>query len=930
MPFNIKFSPKLVIGLLITLFFAVAMFIRIYYPYDQVFVGDWVKFTGNDAYYQMRLVDNMVANFPHITSWDPYLIIPTGSGYGSIHFFNYLLAFVIWIGTAGHPSAHAIDVIGVYFPVVLAALTVIPVYFIGKELFNRWAGVIAAGIMAVMPGEFLGRSILGGTDQHVAETLLISLSAMFTIFAIKSAWKNQLSWGHIVKRDWKAIRKPLIFSLLAGLFLGIYMLTWMGALIFVFIFAVYLVIQFIIDHLRGQSSFYLAFTAFFVSLVTLLLFVPGTNLRTHNIALVVLLVFPLALAWLSRFMAGRKLKSFYYPAALAVLGGLFILVFWLVTPATFHAMMNQLASVFNPGGPTSATTIEMQPFLSPNGSFTIAIAWGNFTTSMFLSSSVPIPGIAIISLVLLIVFFIKNRGEDKQILLFFIWSLVILIATLAQRRFAYYLVVNMALLSGYLCWQAIRWLSKKQFRLENPETLQEQYLRSSLVGVAGGALIFGLSRWIMGTDYFFYPVYILGILSIVFGYMAWIRLTLKSTRYRRAAFWSIFIGIIAFGLSFLMTANKFFFVPVFIMGLLSIFYGFWAWVRAKNLNEYMILWSFLFPIGIVMVAFSKDKTVKSKTAKAAKVQPVVQLYEKPNRWFYTANVAVLIVIVFAAVIWPNWQKGVGVASTATYAPSDGWEEAMHWMKANTPEPMPDGSYYKLYDVPAGGSYVYPDTAYGVTTWWDYGYWITRTAHRIPSDNPSQSPAPIKKVANLLLSTDQQQERDIVKELRSAYIALDDTLTTSKLWAIGTWAGKATDAYTSIFYYSDANSQVTPIEVYNLEYYKLLSVRLYNFDGQASSGERPMVLTWEEKTTTSGMRIKLVSDAQEFDSYKAALQYVSNNSDKNLFLCGSSPFVNPIPIEAVTDYTAVFNSTQQTSTSQDTTTSSVKVYQYTGD
>ena len=254
---------------------------------------------------------------------------------------------------------------------------------------------------------------------------------------------------------------------------------------------------------------------------------------------------------------------------------------------------------------------------------------------------------------------------------------------------------------------------------------------------------------------------------------------------------------------------------------------------------------------------SKDKTNKNKAAKAAREQLAAQVKENTNPRLYVINVAVLIVIIFVAVIWPDWQKGVDVASAASYAPTDAWEEAMHWMKDNTPEPMPDGSYYALYNVPANGSFVYPDTAYGVTSWWDYGYWITRTAHRLPSDNPSQSPMPIQKVASLLLSTDQQQERNLVSELKSGYIVLDQTITISKLWAIATWADQPSDAYSSVFYTADNNNQVTPVEVYNIDYYKLLCVRLFNFDGKATTSERPMVLTWEAKTTTSGMSIRLV-------------------------------------------------------------------------
>ena len=868
-PFQFKFSAGVGIGLLIALFFAVSLFIRVYFPYNQVFVGDWIKYTGNDAYYQMRLVDNMVYNFPHITSWDPYLIIPGGSAFGGIHFFNYLLAFIIWIFTFGHPTAHAVDIISVYYPAVLAALTIIPVYFIGKALFNRWAGVIAAGIMAVMPGEFLGRSILGGTDQHVAETLFITVAFMFAIYAIKSGWQNQLSWNNIVKHDWKVLRKPIIYSLLAGVFLGVYLLTWIGALFFVFIFVIYVIIQIIIDHLNGQDSFYLGLVGFIISLVALLMFLPEAGFTSHKLALVVAMILPPVLAGLSRFMTWRKLNVFLYPGAIVVLGGLFVLAFRLIDPSQFNNMVSQFSSVFNPGGPTGATTIEMQPFLSPTGQFTISIAWGNFTTSMFLIPWAAIPGIGIISFVVLIILFIKNRGNDKPMLLFFIWTLVMLIATLAQRRFAYYFVVNMALLSSYLCWQGIWWFSRRRNHLDYPETKREQYKRSALVGVLGGTLLFGLS--------------------------------------------------------FIMTKTMYFFIPIFILGLLSVFYGFWAWVRLKNKNEYMILWAFVFPLGALVLALSKNEYVKTIASKKAKEQP----RETLNPWLYAANIITLVLVVFMAVFWPNWDKARGVAAAATYAPSNGWEETLHWMRNNTPDPMPTGSYNALYPTPANGSFSYPDTAYGVTAWWDYGYWITRTAHRIPSDNPSQNPGPILNVANLFLSTDQQQERDIVKKLNSSYIVLDDSMTTTKIWAVVTWAGKNNDDYSSIFYYQGQGTQVVPIQVYNLAYYKLLSVRLFNFNGKASTGEKPMVLTYQDKTTTTGVHIRLVTDAQEYDSYQAAVDYVAANPDKKLYIAGSSPFVNPIPIEAVTDYNLVFGSTEQLKVTDNVTSSTVKVFQYVG-
>ena len=54
---------KLPIVLTIGLFVIIALFIRIVLPYHDIFVGNWIKFSGGDAYFYMRLVDNFVHNF---------------------------------------------------------------------------------------------------------------------------------------------------------------------------------------------------------------------------------------------------------------------------------------------------------------------------------------------------------------------------------------------------------------------------------------------------------------------------------------------------------------------------------------------------------------------------------------------------------------------------------------------------------------------------------------------------------------------------------------------------------------------------------------------------------------------------------------------------------------------------------------------------
>ena len=80
-----KLSPELIAGIILALFFGIALFLRVYLPYNQVFSGEWIKFTSVDAYYQMRLVDNLVHNFPQLTNFDPYLLYPFGVTIDNIH-----------------------------------------------------------------------------------------------------------------------------------------------------------------------------------------------------------------------------------------------------------------------------------------------------------------------------------------------------------------------------------------------------------------------------------------------------------------------------------------------------------------------------------------------------------------------------------------------------------------------------------------------------------------------------------------------------------------------------------------------------------------------------------------------------------------------------------------------------------------------------
>jgi oligosaccharyl transferase (archaeosortase A-associated) len=793
-----KSKITILIVVLLVLFFAIAMMFRVALPYDSIFTGGWVKFTSNDAYFHMRYVDSLVHNFPHVTPFDPYYIYPGGgtSG-GGVHFFDWLLAIVIWIIGLGSPTQHLVDVVGAYFPAVLAALTVIPVFFIGKTLFNRWAGVLGACLVAIMPGEFMGRSILGFTDNHVAETLFSAVAAMFLILAIKAAGSRAdghapMTFNNLIKGDRKVITMPLAYSALAGLFLGIYLDTWMGALLFVFIFSVYLVVQTIINHVRQKSSDHLGIIGFIAYLVAVIIFLPVSPSGNLSLAMIAALLIPPALAGISRLISSRKLNVIFYPASLIVAAAVVIAILYAISPGTVSTLWNNFLFVFLPGGgSTATTTMEMQPFLSPQGSFTTVVAWGSFTTNFFLIKILPIPGFGIISFFILLWLYIKRRGENENLSFFLIWSLIITIATLVQRRFAYYLVVNIAVLSAYISCQII-WLA-------------------------------GLRKL----------------------------------------------------------------VPT-----------------QENVTVEM------------KVETPKAKTVETTKAKAKKKQPNGQGFT-----IYHVNAVLAIIAVFFTVFFFNIHQSKVVASSAPYAPSNGWEEALTWMKDNTPDPLGDpDAYYKLY----GLDYKYPASAYGVTAWWDYGYWISRIAHRLPSTNPSQDPTPITRVANLFLSQNVTSSNQIMKDLGSSYVILDYDLIASKLWAVADWAKKDQSKYFSVYYVLQNGSYV-PVQLMTPDFYRALAVRLYSFDGQAVVDGKPLVITYEEKVM-NGNTYKILSKYQQYTSYKGAQDFISSQTSGKYDIAGGNPFVSPIPLDAVTNYKLVYSSKSSQSASQNTTIPDVKVFE----
>jgi asparagine N-glycosylation enzyme membrane subunit Stt3 len=841
---RLKLSPAAIAGIIVFALFGIALYIRAYLPYDSVFVGGEVWFKGADPWYHMRLVDNLIQHFPHSIWFDPYTNYPHGYVVAWPPFYHWLIGGAAWIIGLGHPSQYLGETVGAFTPAVLGALTVIPVYFIGKELFNRWVGVISAAILVVLPGEFLSRSLLGFTDHHVAEVLFSTVIILFLIMAVKRAREKEISFSHLMNKDWAVIKKPLIYSLLAGIFLGIYLLTFVAGIMLVFIIFVYLMIQFIIDHLRGKSTDYLCTIGVLTFAIGFIMAIPffykvipaGIGGPGFWVPMVIAIIAPLALSGVSRFVVSKGWRPAFYPLVLLGVAGIGLLIFWAIDPSLLHSLLNQF-SVFNPST-TILTVQEARPF-------DIDMAWGDFTVSFF---------IFFISFGLLNYRAFKEGNAGKTV--FLVWVVVLLL-----------------------------WLLMFCFRFDHLTDIEKLGWNLALSTVSFALLIYTAIKE-GSADKTLLLVWCIIMLALMFGQ-------------RRFCYY--------FAVNAALLVGYFSWRVLDFAGLEKLL------TKPKEIKE--------------MVKAYTTKKKKKKTKKRVSEKRFLQPRET---WIKVIGAGIVI---FFLVFFPNICPEQGFpfgrlqATAETGAVGVGeWESALVWLRENTTEPFDDPDYYyQLYDFPprenhAFEDYDYPETSYGIMSWWDYGHWITRLGRRIPIACPFQSlAAPI--AGKFLTSQNETEANQILDELGVKYVMSDYAMPIGKFYAQLTWAGKNESDFYEIYHVPVEGGNLQQVMLYYPSYYNSTVVRLYNFNGQAvvPSENATMVISFAERINREGETYKELTGLWRFSAYEEARDFVASQDSENYRIVGENPFTSPVLLEKMEHYRLVY------------TTSSpypVKIFEYT--
>ena len=264
------------VALLLTAF-AMAFAIRTIfsYPILQQFGNLYVYAGGSDSYYHSRVMQYIIANHRTLIL-DPLLHYPIGAINPREPLFDWMNAS---LGLAFAPffGGNAVDA-GAFFlnlqAPLWAALSVFPIYMIGREVGDRRTGLIAALIFPFLPAT-INESIFGYANYLSFYTFVILVVLYCYIRLVKVVgsrrWVESYRSPRSIARGFKAFlrndRPAVKWAVFTGVGFGTLALAWQGYTYLIAIVGVFIIVAMVIERIRRVDSFGLYVSTLIVGLV---------------------------------------------------------------------------------------------------------------------------------------------------------------------------------------------------------------------------------------------------------------------------------------------------------------------------------------------------------------------------------------------------------------------------------------------------------------------------------------------------------------------------------------------------------------------------------------------------------------------------------------------------------------------------------------
>lgn len=307
----------------------------------------------------------------------------------------------------------------------------------------------------------------------------------------------------------------------------------------------------------------------------------------------------------------------------------------------------------------------------------------------------------------------------------------------------------------------------------------------------------------------------------------------------------------------------------------------------------------------------------------------------------SAVCTMLPILLLALAIVPLREE-LRLAAAFYDGPTEDWREALKWLRENTPEPFVDPGAYYAY-VPSHEALVTRfgvSQAYGVMSWWDYGYWISGIARRIPNSNPTQRGA--VDSARFLLAQSESEAGALLDALATRYVMLDwllprwqkpgSTRVMGKFSALPVWLDQDLTSYYERIVTTDDHGRLVLRYFYYPRYFQSMCIRLFIFSGQAVRPAGPVKvyeLQWREHPGHGVC--KTVTAVREFADFAQAQSFVVSASaaadGAEYVLASLSPFESCVPLEPLRRFRLVHQSPRQVAVVQGHPLSTVRIFEY---
>ncbi len=421
-------------------------------PISRIVSDNWVNLLGNDPWFSLRQIEQMALGFPAYSWFDPTTAFPFGEAiYWGPLFGLCATLLVILAGASTRPE---IMYVASFLPPLMAVAMVPVMYGIGAKLVDWKTGLVSAGFIAIVGGQYAYRSLFGFVDHHIAETLFSTLFCLCFIIALLKLKESGVSLT-----DLQSLKNPvLIYPALAGVafLLGFYNMTTM--VIFGVVVVVYTIIQMVLEHTWRHQSDYLVLTNCVTFLVVILGIIPfglkspGLSIGVYsagNIFIYGLIILgSLLLYGISRYLADRP--WYFYPASLAGLTIGSLVLGLLIFPTLIGGYISQFTSVFGMNAQL-LTVQEGMPWQFANAVSVFSWGW-----------------ILVAGGVLYLLYRIWKQN-DAPALFTLVWFALIFLATTRQVRFEYYLAANIALMAALAVGAAMQFGGRDLLRFTGLE-----------------------------------------------------------------------------------------------------------------------------------------------------------------------------------------------------------------------------------------------------------------------------------------------------------------------------------------------------------------------------------------------------------------------------------------------------------------------------